>query len=182
MAPSSRMSRGSGEGTTRRQAGPSGATAQPRSRASRRASSYGVDRPDRLRRPREGGIGGVDDDLRQERRDLPTGELVPQALLEEVADHALALGAENVERVGADAGVGLALEGEEPDLRAVPVRDDDVVSPGELGHGPHGDADVPLLDRGLGGLTAPEQRVPTEGADDPHVSGRWWSARRERAP
>ena len=58
-----------------------------------------IDRPDRLGRSAEGRIGGIDFDLCQQRRDLALGQFVRQRLLDEVADHALAFGAEHIERV-----------------------------------------------------------------------------------
>ena len=88
----------------------------------------GVDRPDELGRVREGRVVRIDLDHREDRRkrDLE-GKEVAELLLDEVADHALRLGAEDVERVRVDLGVGRALQGEQPDLGAVAVRDDELV-------------------------------------------------------
>jgi hypothetical protein len=116
----------------------------------------------------EGGIVGVDDDLRQQGRDRAAGEGVAQLLLEQVADHPLALGSEHVERVGGDLGVGERLEGEQPHLRAVPVRDHELVLPPERRQRLHRTHDVAALDVGLQRLPAPEQGVPAERRDDAH--------------
>ena len=91
---------GSGEGTTRRKLSPSGLNSHPFSFASRAASSFVVDRPDRLRRIPERGVVAVDLDQRQQRGEaLLQRQLVSELLLDQVADHALGLGAEQVERI-----------------------------------------------------------------------------------
>src|SRR4029077_17800740 len=59
-----------------------------------------VDRPDRLRRVREGRIIRVDLDERQQRGEaLLERKLVAELLLDQVADHPLGLRSEKVERV-----------------------------------------------------------------------------------
>ena len=116
------MLRGIGEGTTRRKLSPSGLNSQPFSLASRVRVLLGVDGPDRLRRVPEGGVVAIDLDQGQQRREaLVQWQLVPELLLDEVADHPLGLGAEQVERVRLDLGVGRALQRQQTDLRPVPV-------------------------------------------------------------
>ena len=91
-----------------------------------------------------------------------------ELLLEEVPDHPLRLGAQHVERVGRLAGGRIRLEGEQPDLRAVSVGDDDLVLASELGDRAHGDRDVAPLRRGVGALAPAKQGVASEGCDDAH--------------
>ena len=129
-----------------------------------------VDRPDELGRMRERRVVGVHDHLREERRDRATAEDVDELLLEQIADHALALGAEHVERVRRDLRICLALECEQPDLRPVAVRDDDLVLGRELGERLDGGRYVVALHRSVGRLTALEQCVPSESNHDPHGS------------
>jgi hypothetical protein len=102
----------------------------------------------------EGRVFGVDDDLREERRDRPAAEAVDELLVEQVPDHALALGAEHVERIRLDLGIGLALEGEQPDLRPVAVRHDHLVLGGQLGERLDGGRDVLALGGGVCRLAA----------------------------
>jgi hypothetical protein len=59
-----------------------------------------VNGADRLRRVREGRILAPHDHLGQQRRHASSGQRVRELLLEQVADHPLALGAEHVEGVG----------------------------------------------------------------------------------
>ena len=87
-----------------------------------------VDRADGLARILEGRVVDVDLDHRQQRRQrLVEGHQVAQLLLDEVADHALRLRAQDVERVGRHLRVGRALERQQADLRSVAVGDDQLV-------------------------------------------------------
>src|SRR4051794_10816277 len=63
--------------------------------------------PDRLRWMLERRVGRIDLDLRQQRGDLARRQDVHQLLLQEVTDHPLALGAEDVERIRLHTCVGL---------------------------------------------------------------------------
>ena len=173
---------GFGEGTTRRQWSPSALTVQPLSAASASASALLVDRADELRGIVEGRIVGVDLDHRQDRRQAePQRQEVAELLLDEVADHPLRLGAEDVERVRLDLGVGSRLERQEPDLGAVAVRDDELVIAGDAGEALSRDADVGPLGVCRHRFAALEQRVAPEGHHDLHdapplalVSRRRW--------
>ena len=73
-------------------------------------------RADRFRRPAEGGVVALDEHLREQRGDGPPAERVPQALLEQVADHPLALRPEDIERIRRDLPVGLTLQRQQADL------------------------------------------------------------------
>jgi hypothetical protein len=81
-----------------------------------------------------------------------------QRLLQQVADHPLALGAEHVERIGVDRRVGLALEQQQPDLRAVAVRDRDGVPVQQRRERACGLGEVAALDRGADRLAAGRRR------------------------
>ena len=123
-------------------------------------------------------VVGVDLDHRQHRRErFVEGQQVAQLLLDEVADHALRLCAEDVERVRLDLLVRRALQSEQAYLRAVAVRDDQLVLERERGQRLGGDPDVGALVLGGHRLAAAEQRVAAQGYDDAHarkLSCRWW--------
>ncbi len=123
---------GSGEATTRRHLSPSGLTAQPFSAASRLGFVALVDRPDELGRVAERRVIGVDLDHGQDARERTVErQKVAQLLLDHVADHPFGLSTEDVERIGLDLLVRRGLEGEQPDLRTVAVRDDQLVPVGD---------------------------------------------------
>ena len=90
-------------------------------RGQRFCLGFAVDRADVLGRVTEGRVGGVHFHLREQDADLALGQIVFQRLLEHVADHSLAFGAENVQRVGRDFVVGAVLQRQQSDLRAVAV-------------------------------------------------------------
>ena len=120
---------GSGEATTRRHLSPSGLIGPALLGGQLVGLGLVVDRADELGRVLERGIVRVDLDHRQERRERPLDrQQVAQLLLDHVADHPLGLGAEDVERVRLDGRVRGALEGQQPDLRAVAVGDDELVA------------------------------------------------------
>jgi hypothetical protein len=75
----------------------------------------------------EGRIIGRDDDLREQRRHGCSAQLVDELLLKQIADHPLALGSEQVERVRGHVRIGLALERQQADLQAVAVGDHELV-------------------------------------------------------
>ena len=119
---------GRGEGTTRRQYVAVGLDGPALVGGEGLRLGLVVDRPDELRRVAEGRVVGVDLDHRQDRRERQLErQQVAELLLDEVADHPLRLGAEHVEGIGLDVLVGLALERQQPDLRAVAVGDDQLV-------------------------------------------------------
>src|SRR5581483_856597 len=131
-----------------------------------------VHRPDRLRRRGEARIQCRDEHARRDRHDLAFRQFVLQRVGEEVADHALRLGNEHVERVRSDVAVGLAFEREQSDLRAVAVRDHELVVGCGRGERGGGGEDVAPLDLRLRRLAAAKQRVAAECDDDalPHRS------------
>ena len=101
----------------------------------------GVERADRLRRIAERRIVGVDLDHREQRRErLVERQPVAELLLDQVADHPLRLRTEHVERRVGHVLVGRLLEREQPDLRAVPVRDHELVVLGDRREPIAGDA------------------------------------------
>jgi hypothetical protein len=115
---SSTIACGSGEATTRRQDVPSRATAHPAPFPAACAAAWLAY------------AGPIGLDLRQDRDHLAPGRRVAEFLREHVADHAVGLRTEDVERRrGLSRG---GLEGEQSDLRPVAVRDDQLVSAGEL--------------------------------------------------
>lgn len=82
-----------------------------------------VHRPHELGGILHGRIVGVHFDHRENRGDrFLRRDQVPELLFDEVADHALGLGTEDVERVGGDIVVAGRLQRQQPDLRAVAVR------------------------------------------------------------
>jgi len=92
-----------------------------------------------------------------------------QRLLEPVADEPLRLGDQGVEGIGAGQRVVVtALEGQQADLRAVAVGDDDVVGGGRRRQGRRRLGDVLELHGGVRRLASPEQGVATEGDQDAH--------------
>ena len=115
------------------------------------------------------GSARVHEHLRQQRGDLAVRQLVAERLLEQVADHALALRAEHVEGVGRDLGVGGGLQCEQAHLGPVAVRDDQLVLTGQLGEAASGFRDVAALKLRLRRLAASQQRVAAERGDDAHL-------------
>ena len=132
----------------------------PRTRAPSRPSSNHAWRRPRERSPRrtpadqlggrrEGRVVGVDERPGSAGRPARAHAGVVQLLDQPVADHALGLGAEGVQRVGPRQRRcrSRTLDGEQADLRAVAVADDDAraraASGGQLGAA---SADVPPLD------------------------------------
>ena len=111
------------------------------------------------------GIVGVDEHARDDRDRVLVIDRVVELELDDVADLALALGIEHVERIRVAAAVRVLLEREQPDLRAVAVRDDEARA---LGHGAErlrGRARGAQLVGGGGRLAAPQQGVAAEGDD-----------------
>jgi len=93
-------------------------------------------------------------------------------LREQVADHALTLGAKDVERVGSDGFVGVGFEGEQSDLWAVAVCDHELVFAGEGGQGGGGLQNVLPLGFRLRRLAAAQKGVAAERDNEPHAPAR----------
>ena len=74
------------------------------------------------------GSSSVDDDAGQDRDCLLVRDRVAQRELEHVADLALGLGAENIERVRRRVGVGVAHQRQQPHLGPVAMGDDQLVA------------------------------------------------------
>ncbi len=131
----------------------------------------GVDRADGLGRVAERGVVLVDLDHGQQGSDpLVRWEQVAELLLDEVADHALGLRAEDVQRVGVDLLVRRSLEREQTDLRAVAVRDDQLVVGRQRGKRPACGSHVHTLVLCGQRLTPAEEGVAAQRDDDPHLS------------
>ena len=124
---------GRGEGTTRRQYCPSGFDAS--SRVPRRAAGRSPRRTPGRRTWWASSKAGSAAETRVWLMTAATcrpGSAFCSACEQPVADHALGLGAEDVERVRpVELRVGGALQGEQADLRAVAVGDDELVLLGE---------------------------------------------------
>ena len=130
-----------------------------------------VDRSHELGRVGEGRVGGVDLDHREQRRQGHLGRQdVAELLLDEVADHALGLRTEHVERIRLDVLVRRGLQREQSDLGSVAVRQDELMLLGDRREGTCGDADVASL--GVFGhrLPALEERVAAERDQNSHAA------------
>src|SRR3712207_8662099 len=86
-----------------------------------------------------------------------------EVLLEEVPDHPLGLGVEDVEGVRGRRGATFVLECEQADLRAVAVGHDEPVVSGHLRQRLGGELGVRRLDVGVERLAPPQEGVATEG-------------------
>ena len=161
---------GSGEGTTRRKlvAVPGHGPALLLFEVPRLL--FGVGGADGLGGVLEGGVVRVDLDHGEDGGEgLLEGEDVAELLLDHVSDHAFGLSAEDVEGIGLDQIVSLPLEGEEPHLGSVAVRDDELMVAGEGSERLGRDADIPPLVLGGHGLTTPQQRIAAQGYQNSHA-------------
>ena len=129
----------------------------------------GVDRADGLGRVAECRVFRVDLDHRQQRgQGLFERQQVAKFLFDDVTDHRLGLGAEHVERIRRHRVIRGVLQGQQPDLRAVAVGDDDLVARRHCRDTLGGHPDVgPLILRGHR-LPTLQQCVAAQGDDDPH--------------
>ena len=96
------------------------------------------------------------------------GQQVAELLLDHVADHALGLGAQDIERIGLVGLVGGTLEREQADLRAIAMADDQLMLGGNRRQRLRRDMDVCALRLRRHRLAALEQRVAAESDDDAH--------------
>ena len=119
---------GSGEGTTRRQFAPSCLKTQLLVGRDPVRLGLVVDGTDELGRILERRVVRVDLDHRQQARERHLdGQQVAQLLLEEIADHALGLAPSMSSGYGLDGVVGGRLQRQQPHLRPVAVRQDQLV-------------------------------------------------------
>ncbi len=159
----SKMRVGTGEGTTRRQRSPSSLKAQPCSCLELPRLALVVARADEFRRVVEGGVVGVDLDHGQDRRERNLErQQVPELLLDEVADHPLRLGGEDVQRIRLDLHVRGRLQREQPHLRPVAVGEHEPVAFRNGRERLRGDPDVRALGLSRHRLASPEQRVAAQ--------------------
>ena len=126
-----------------------------------------IHRANRLGRHAERRVIAAHDGLRQEGRHRAAGCLAPQLLLEQVADHALTLGAEHVERVRPRRLVSFGLEQQHPYLRAVPVGQNNRMSVVEQRcQRSHRALDVPALNLSRDRLASPSECVASQSDND----------------
>ena len=129
-----------------------------------------VDGPDGLAGVLEGRIVDVHLDHREQGGQwLVEGHEIAQLLLHQIADHALRLRAQDVQRIWRHLRVGRALQSQQAHLRPVPVRDDQLVLNRDRRQLLAGDADVVALVVAAHGLTPSKQGIATQGDDDSHV-------------
>ncbi len=96
------------------------------------------------------------------------GQQVSQFLLDQVADHPFGLGTQDVERIRRDLVVRGRLQREQPDLRPVAVRDDQLVLLRHGGERLAGRRHVGTLPLHGHRLAPALQRVAPQRDDDPH--------------
>ena len=100
---------------------------------------------------------------------MTTGRRVSQLQLDQIADHAFALGTENIERILAILRARIGLQGQQPDLRAVAVCDHQLMARAQQGSKcGYGPAHVSTLRLGRHRLTAPQQRIASQSGHDAH--------------
>ena len=128
-----------------------------------------VDRTDRLAGLGKGRIRAVDLDLREQGRNLPARQLIAQRLLDQIADHSFAFGAQDIERIRAHVLVGRRLQGQQSDLRTVAVGDDDLVPSRDWRHR-LGDSvqQIASLHLCVERLAAAQERVAAKRHDHEH--------------
>ena len=161
---------GSGDGTTRRHPLPSGATANPRVPASPWAVSLSYIGPIGFDGEANAGSSDRHERLGDERGDAQAGVVLEQGLLEQVADHADGFGADHVEGRRVCALVGLALEQQVTDLRAVAERQHELVRSRKRSKGSGSRLQVMALYLSRYLFSSARERVPAESGDDAHVS------------
>ncbi len=125
-----------------------------------------IDGANRLGRCFEGGIRRRHLGTGQEGHDLAAVEMRLELLCDEVADRTLGLRTEGVEGHGRRPGKRLGLQCKQSDLRAVAVRDHELVAARELGERQRRVGHSRALTFDLRRLAARRQRVAPECDDD----------------
>ena len=125
-----------------------------------------IDGADKFGRIGKRRILGINLHLSQQRGNVAARHQIFQLLDQHVADHALRLGTQHIQRIGRDLGVGTVLQGQQADLRAVAMHQHHVVLLSNQGDGLGGSGDVLALDIRLKGLTTTEQCIATQSDDD----------------
>ena len=142
---------------------PSCRKAHPFFLAERVGVIVGVAGPDELRRVGERRVLRIDRDHGEQGHDRPVrGQNAPQFLLDQVADHALGSGVQDVQRVRLRSRGGLGLQGQQPHLRPVAVHDDEAVLRGQRRERLRRDPDVAPLYLGGHRVRPPQQRIPAQ--------------------
>ena len=104
--------------------------------------------------------------------------MATELLFEEVADHSITLGLQQVERIGGDLMAGVVLERQEPDLWSVSVGQHDSVLGCHFGDCLGCPSGVGSQHRGFQRLAAAPQGVAAEGDHDQHHA----TSRTDEAP
>lgn len=130
-----------------------------------------IDGADELRGVLEARIGGIDLHHGQQRgQRLLERQEIAEFLFQHVTDHALGLGAENIERIGFLGFVGRPLQRKQPHLRPVAVGDDDLMFGRQWRDRLSRDARVPSLGIGGHGFPAPQKRIAAKRNHHTHVN------------
>ena len=128
-----------------------------------------VDGADGLRRVLEGGIFRVNLRLREDRRERGgLRHVVDEFLLDHVADHADRFSTDHVERIHRHLLVGIVLESKKADLRAVAVRDHELVAFVGLGDLLAGEGNVFALVFAEHRLTALQKGIAAQSNNKTH--------------
>ena len=125
-----------------------------------------VDGADKFGRIGKRRILGINLHLSQQRGDIAARHQVFQLLDQHVADHALGLGTQHIQRIGGYLGIGAVLQGQQADLRAVTMHQYHVVLLSDQGDGLGGSCNVLALDIRFQWLTTTEQCIATQSDDD----------------
>jgi hypothetical protein len=96
------------------------------------------------------------------------GRRVAELLLDQIADHSLGLGTQDVEWVGLDLSVCSRLEGEQAHLGAVAMRENELVPLGNRRQCPRRGLDVGPLDVDGHRFAPLEQGIAAESDEDAH--------------
>ena len=105
---------------------------------------------------------GIDFNLSQQHTNFTLWKLVFQRLLQHIANHSLTFRAENVERIGGDAGIRTVLQRQKSNLRAIAVHQNHAPLLCELSDSFCRQLNVLALDVSFQRLAAFEQRIAAQ--------------------
>jgi hypothetical protein len=80
--------------------------------------------------------------------------MITEFLFQQIADHPFRLGAQDIQRIGPQPGIGFRLKGQQTHLGTVAVRDDQGMRQRHFGNGGGGATEVTALNLGLQWLAA----------------------------
>ncbi len=140
------------------------------------ARSSGVGGADRLARPGEGRVGGIDHHVAEQAHqalvgDVEPGQLGVEGRLEQVADLSLGHRHQDLQRQLRHLGTGLLLQQQVADLRAVAVGDQQPVVAAEGGQLPRREPQVGELLGGASFLSLADQGVSPQGDQQQRALG-----------